>query len=216
MENEVALKDAEPNLHHIYNSNTRSYEVIDLNTGRVHNAVIGEETVPETYSLLMGDKLCHHIREGKTLREICKMDDMPDIHRFYAWLAIYPQLRVRYEQARKQRADSFHDQLIEVAMGVADKDDVPVAKLKIETLKWAAEKASPDYYGKKEEKVAGGTSISVVLHTGVLDSKGPKDIIIDEGGTFRGFGSEAEVHEIETSTDIVLTKERWEESPTEE
>ena len=214
MEAELVTKEVEPNLHHIYNSNTREYEILDLNTGKSIGS-IGEEVASRDYSLLMGDKLCHYIREGKTLREICNIEDMPDIHRFYAWLAIYPQLSIRYEQARKQRADSYHDKIIEVAMGLTDKDDVPVAKLQIDTLKWAAEKASPDYYGKKEEKAA-GTSISVVLHTGVLDSKGPKDIIIDEHGTFRGFGEAELLIEPEEKDEVVLTKERWDESPIEE
>lgn len=91
------------------------------------------------------------------------------------------------------------------------KDDVPAAKLRVDTLKWAAEKASPEYYGK-QDKVSTGTSISVTLHTGVLDTKAPTDIVIDEFGNFKGFNNGTEQSEeaptIESSGTLAKA-ERW-------
>lgn len=200
--------DEESTLHHIYNQNTRDYDVLDLSTGKILE-IVKDETTPKEYSLLLGDRLCDMIREGKTISNICKDPSMPTATRFYAWLALYPQLRIRYEQARKQRADAFHDKIIDIADNLDDKDQVPVAKVRIDAYKWAAEKASPDYYGKKEEKASIG-SINVTLHTGVLDSVGPKDIIIDEFGNFKGFGEVQDIAPELIEVEIIQTTDRWE------
>ena len=95
-------------------------------------------------------------------------------------------------------------------MSMPSKDDVPGCKLAVDTLKWAAEKASPDYYGKREQ-VQGGTSISVILNTGVLDTKAPPDIVIDEFGNFKGYineQSDTETFTVESSGTLAKA-ERW-------
>lgn len=203
----------EDNLHYIYNPQTRKHDVLDLNTGRLVDAVKFEPT-STIYNLQMADTICDHIREGKTLQAICKEPNMPTTTRFYAWLALYPELRVRYEQARKQRADRYHDQALDIALSMPNKDMVPGCKLAVDTLKWAAEKASPDYYGKKEEKLQGGSSINITLNTGVLDTKAPTDIIIDEFGNFKGFQSKGDTDEQDSepqgkAPDRPLGKDRW-------
>jgi hypothetical protein len=139
------------------------------------------------------------------------MPDMPESSRIYAWLSLHPEFRIRYEQARKQRADVFHDLVIEEARNAISKDDVPVAKLRIDSYKWAAEKASPDYYGKKDDKVSGPASINITLHTGVLDSEGPKDILIDEFGNFKGFddGKGNKETVVVTVEPTPVLQERW-------
>ena len=133
----------EPNLHHIYNPATRKYDIIDLDTGKTYDPITYTPD-PVEYSLQMVDLICARIRAGETLQAICQDREMPTIHRAYAWLALYPEFRVRYEQVRKQRADSFHDRALEIALSMPEKDMVPAAKLAVDTLKWAAEKASPD------------------------------------------------------------------------
>jgi hypothetical protein len=213
LENELQTIELEKsNLHYIYNNAKKNYDVLDLSTGKYLDSVIYE---PQSaiYNLQMADTICDKIRAGQTLKQICQTPNMPTSTRFYAWLALYPELRVRYEQARKQRADSFHDQALEIALSMPNKDMVPGCKLAVDTLKWAAEKASPDYYGKKEEKASIG-SINVVLHTGVIDSVAPKDIIIDEFGNFKGFDTgngENLLQDVEvTVIDTKQSSERWE------
>lgn len=210
-ENLPAVKEINP--HYIYNQQTRKYDVLDLNTGKWVDSV-NKEPTSMIYNLQMADTICDHIREGRTLKEICSNADMPTQTRFYAWLALYPELRIRYEQARKQRADCFHDKALEIALSMPNKDMVPGCKLAVDTLKWAAEKASPDYYGKKEEKASGGTAINITLHTGVLDSQAPKDIIVDEFGNFKGFDDgtyrEEDSEVLVTDSSGVPNKERWE------
>ena len=208
------LPEKPKNLHYIWNQGIKKFDVIDLDTGKMYDPIDYHVSAIK-YSPLMADVICAQIREGKTLQTICQEPDMPSITRFYSWLALNPELRVKYEQARKQRADRFHDQAIELALSMPHKDMVPGVKLAIDTLKWAAEKANPDYYGKKETDGPKGTSISITLHTGVLDSTAPKDIVVDEFGNFKGFADDSNsvqdgVTIVQEESTIELSTNRWE------
>lgn len=204
MDNLPAKKD----LHYIWNNRTRKFDVLDLSTGRYLEPVTFEPNPTEASELMM-DVICDQIREGKTLQQVCSDPNMPSASRFYMWLAQYPDLRVRYEQARKQRADRFHDMALDIALAIPNKDMVPGAKLAVDTLKWAAEKANPEAYGKKEADGPKGTSISITLHTGVLDAQQPADIIVDEFGNFKGFANNEEniVESITVESTIGTPKE---------
>lgn len=202
------------NLHHVWNQRIQKYDVIDLATGKMYDPVNFDPS-PINYSILMADHICALVREGKTLTSICQMPDMPSIHRLYTWVHNNPELKEKLKEAKKDRADAYADLALEIALRTEDKNDVPAAKLKIETLKWAAEKANPETYGKKEESgVKGGPSINITLHTGVLDSVSPKDIIVDEFGNFRGFENENSRSSREWSDEpcissVELSRDRW-------
>lgn len=200
------------NLHYIWNSSIKKFDVIDIETGKKYDPVEYHLTANE-YSPLMADVICEQIREGKTLQAVCQEQGMPSATRFYIWLSLHPELRIKYEQARKQRADRFHDKALEIALAMPSKDMVPGAKLAIDTLKWAAEKANPDYYGKKETEGPKGTSINITLHTGVLDAQAPQDIVVDEFGNFKGFADSLEKEEVSDIVEVEtveLSKDRWE------
>ena len=146
------------------------------------------------------------------MTSIGEMDNMPSITRMRSWMTIYPEFRARVMDARVQRAEAFADRALDIALTVKHKDDVPAAKLAIDMLKWRAEKADPDQYGTKKETVGPQTaSINITLHTGVLDSPAPKDIIVDEFGNFKGFDGDAteDIVEIMTDQEIELSRERF-------
>lgn len=210
--------EQENNLLHIWNKEAQKYDIIDVSTGR-HFAQEEYKPVAHTYSTMLADHICGMIREGRTLQDICRQQDMPSINRIYGWLNLHPDFKRRYQMARKDRADHFHDKALDIALHVSHKDDVPAAKLAVDTLKWAAEKANPEQYGQKTEvKQTGGQSVTITLHTGVLDTKMPDDIIVDEFGNFKGFnnGTEAQVDVDQesgrvgdTGGVIELSKDRW-------
>lgn len=210
--------EQENNLLHIWNKEAQKYDIIDVSTGR-HFAQEEYKPVAHTYSTMLADHICGMIREGRTLQDICRQQDMPSINRIYGWLNLHPDFKRRYQMARKDRADHFHDKALDIALHVSHKDDVPAAKLAVDTLKWAAEKANPEQYGQKTEvKQTGGQSVTITLHTGVLDTKMPDDIIVDEFGNFKGFnnGTEAQVDMDQesgrvgdTGGVIELSKDRW-------
>jgi hypothetical protein len=191
---------------HDYASNTYSY--LDLRTGKPYAnytpVAIG------TFSNGLADMICSYIREGRTLSTTCQELSISQ-SQFYAWLAVYPEFKKRYTEARKQRSDYHFYKAIDIAdqaMG-APKDLIPGIKLAVDTHKWAAEKSDPERFAKPKEEGNNVGSITINLQTGVLDKQAPADIVVDQFGNFQGFGVMEEVHESETSTDIVLSKDRW-------
>lgn len=195
------------NLHYLYNSGTQSYDVLDLSTGK-QVSTERFETSATKYTLPLCDYICDLIRNGKTLKAIGEMDNMPSAARIYSWESIYPEFKLRIQAARKQRAETFADKALEIALTPnLSKDQVPAAKLAVDTLKWRAEKADPDNYGtKKVDEGPKGTNISITLHTGVLDSPLPKDIIVDAFGNFKGFDGDEIVDSFISETDNVVVE----------
>lgn len=201
------------NLHYLYNPGTQKYDVIDLSTGK-QVATEQFETSAVIYTLALADYICDLVRNGKTIKAVGDMNDLPSATRIYAWEAIYPEFKARLKLAKQQRGEHFADKALEVAMSVTHKDAVPAAKLQVDTLRWRAEKADPDNYGsKREDSGPKGTSISITLHTGVLDSPAPRDIVVDEFGNFKGFdGDEVEETRFEDHEVVVeLSKDRFTE-----
>jgi hypothetical protein len=183
-------------IHHIYNDETKSYDVICLKTGDIIDtlSVDKHNIIPKnTYSPMKADIICNLVREGVTLANICKRKDMPSSTLVYHWLATRADFKHKYMEARKQRAEVFHDKALEVALTPMMKDEVPAAKLAVDTLKWAAEKNDPDRFGKKDTVEHTGQAINITLHTGVLDTPSPVDIIVDEFGNFKGFDDGTQV-----------------------
>ena len=105
------------------------------------------------YTTEIGDYICDKVREGMTLTKIVAL--LPDVSlsQVYAWKATIPVFKERLNEARKQRAESFQDKAIDLAIdnvGI-DSKEVASVRLAVDTLKWAAEKNDPDRFGKKEE-----------------------------------------------------------------
>jgi hypothetical protein len=78
--------------------------------------------------------------------------------------------------ARKQRAEYYHDKVIDLAEKITDDDNVAVAKFKADQYRWAAEKGDPASYGNKIEHTGSNVAPSIIVFTGIDRSAKP-DII---------------------------------------
>lgn len=160
---------------------------LDLRTGKPYEAYV-PTIVGGGFSNELADIITAQIREGDNLAKTCK-DNYISLSQFYAWLSVFPEFKKRYTEARKQRADYHFHKAVEIADGAmgAPKEMIPGIKLAVDTHKWAAEKSDPERFAKPKEDVSVG-SITINLQTGVLDTKPPTDIVVDEFGNFQGFG----------------------------
>ena len=188
---------AKQEVTYIYNSRLGKYEPFDLVTGqRVETVQSDKSTL--LYTTEIGDYICDKVRSGETLKQIVR--NLPDISlsMIYAWKAIVPEFKVRLDNARKQRAEAFQDQAIELALSAVGEDPKMVngIKLAVDTLKWAAEKNDHTAFGKGDDSAGkgNGSSVKIVLNTGVLNKEMPKNIIVDGGGNFIGFEGEQDGH----------------------
>lgn len=136
------------------------------------------------YTLEWSEILCGEIRKGKSLSAICAQVGFPSIGTVHKWKAAHPDLKRSLQMARQDRAESYADLALEIAMSVTNKDDAQVAKVQIDTLKWSAEKGNPSEYGQSQ-KITGDANAPVgfsIISTGI--EKGvQRDVEIEEKNT---------------------------------
>lgn len=137
---------------------------------------------PSLYSPELESKICDLLAEGKSLREICKADDMPSRDTIYAWKAVNQAFSDRYERAVEDRAEKLAEDILAIADDDADDigfkegedadgagakpfikiENIQRARLKVDARKWIASKLFPRKYGDKvqnEVTGAGGKPI---------------------------------------------------------
>lgn len=143
----------------VYVSSTLPLEELDKIQGKAR-------TFP--YSPLLADRICEQIASGKTLVEISKTPGMPSYATIAKWRIRYPEFDEMYKQARKDRAEYyFHQMLEEVKNASADRDEVALARLRADFLKFAAKVSSPDEYAEKTTLDARVATTSFVIETGI-------------------------------------------------
>lgn len=103
---------------------------------------------------------------GKSLRTILKMDNMPDITTFYIWIENDKEKSKQYAQAIKMRADLLFDEMLDIAddssgdyidqdigdgiiVNKFDHEHVQRSKLRIDTRKWVIERMNAKKYNEK-------------------------------------------------------------------
>lgn len=125
---------------------------------------------PTDYTDELIDEICSRISLGESMRSICRQEGMPVQTTIFRWLRERSEFRQQYDIAKEESADSWADEMLDIAdnetgqpLVVDDKpliiDGKPVmvldgpavahAKLRIDTRKWAASKLKPRKYGDK-------------------------------------------------------------------
>lgn len=104
---------------------------------------------PSSYCDLLADEICERLACGESLRIICSSTGMPHRTTVFRWLAHREAFRSRYELARQLQADTWHDEIKDLATSAAPRDPatgrVDAAAMAhrrnmIGTLKWLAQK----------------------------------------------------------------------------
>ncbi|MGG7578852.1 terminase small subunit protein [Rhizobium sp. Nf11,1] len=132
---------------------------------------------PSKFSQALAEKICARIADRESLRSICRDEDMPSKSTVLSWLADEDKaaFRARYALAREIMADSFVDEMVEIADNSSDDwiekknaagettgwqengEAIRRSQLRIATRQWVAEKLRPKKYGAKVEPEQGVT-----------------------------------------------------------
>lgn len=106
------------------------------------------------------DEICVRIAEGESLRKICKDDKMPSLVAVWKWLNNSEELVKQYTRAREEQAETFVDEILDIADD--NKDDIFVddngkliinqeviarSRLRVDSRKWIASKLKPKRFG---------------------------------------------------------------------
>lgn len=120
---------------------------------------------PSSYTQETADRICSELAEGKSLRTVCKADDMPSCQTVYSWLRTRPEFLDQYARAKEDAAEAFAEEMLDIAdeasndwMSVNDPDNpgyrfngehVNRSRLRVDTRKWIAAKLKPKKFGEK-------------------------------------------------------------------
>ncbi len=115
------------------------------------------------------NKIVDGIMDGKSVRQICAAEDMPDNRTVQRWIASNAEFAAKCARARELQADNIFEDMQEVA-DYGNPDDVQRAKLRVSTMQWRASKLAPKKYGEKiqaEHTGADGGPMQFTVVTGV-------------------------------------------------
>lgn len=151
----------------VKNPKTNRFEHVCLDTGEVLNDLVPTDMDKYKFNYDMAQLICQKIREGATLKSIGDDPTLPSLTVIHYWRRSNPTFDDEIKLARKDRAEYFHDKVLQIAGEVVDKDDVAVAKFKADQYKWAAEKGDPSSYGNKIEHTGSNVAPTLVVVTGI-------------------------------------------------
>lgn len=138
---------------------------------------------PSDYNQSIADTICELLADGKSLREICLSDDMPNRATVFRWLDAKKEFSDQYARAREEQAETLADEMLSIIDDAAEPllvenipmmiDGKPVmiasatsiahARLKMDARKWIASKLKPKKYGDKIQTELSG-EINVGFH----------------------------------------------------
>lgn len=101
------------------------------------------------YRSELAERISDLYLEGKSLRSISMMPEMPSYSTIMKWLKQNPEFRALIDGARATRALHFEEEAINAAELCVDKDDAPAARLKFDAYRWGAEVSDPTRFGKR-------------------------------------------------------------------
>lgn len=96
-------------------------------------------------------EICNRLARGESLRSICgpeRDDFIPGQTTVFRWLEENEAFAKQYARAREAQADGKFEEAWEIADN-ATVENVQVARLKIDTIKWQTSKLAPKKYGDK-------------------------------------------------------------------
>jgi hypothetical protein len=96
------------------------------------------------------EELEQRLAEGETLQAVCLAWNVPR-GRILSWLMADAKRYAAYERALEVAAHGFMAETVGIADAVEDKDEVPAARLQVDTRFRLAEKHAPEKYGRREE-----------------------------------------------------------------
>lgn len=133
---------------------------------------------PTDYTQELADIICEELSEGKSLRTICRAEDMPAVRTIFYWLRTYEEFLHQYTRAKEESADALIEEMLEIAddgsndymtitkgnfdYNVEDREVTNRSRLRVDTRKWIASKLKPKKYGDKLDLTSDGEKVSVV------------------------------------------------------
>lgn len=151
------------------NPRTGKLETYDYRTGDLMGTEEGL-TSKYVYTFALGQAICNLVREGKTIKWITQQDNMPAYSTVSNWRNLFPDFDAMMKQARRDRAEYYHDKAVEALEGAegAGREELPAAKLQVEGFMKLAEKGNPEAFNPKQNVLQNANAPTmIVINTGI-------------------------------------------------
>jgi len=114
------------------------------------------------------ERLVAEIQTGRSLRQVCGDEGMPDIRTVTRWLVADAAFAHKYARARMAQADVLFDRMEAVEEAVAAGTmDSHAARVVLDSMRWRASKLAPKVYGDRLDVQVSDARISI---TGALQA----------------------------------------------
>lgn len=106
---------------------------------------------PDAYRPEIGETICRALAGGMSMLEVCAQAGMPTPGAVYEWLRRHDDFRRMYREARRMQADMLADLALEIAQSATD-EDVKVARLQFDVIRWRAARLAPKAHREEEDE----------------------------------------------------------------
>ena len=134
---------------------------------------------PKIYTESLGDLICSHIAQGKSLAKLTgELKTLPSPRTVYTWLREYPEFLQNYNTAKFDQADCLAEEILDIAdNGTNDwiancgddgaikaykvnGESIQRSRLRVDARKWIASKLKPKKYGERMYSELSGRVVS--------------------------------------------------------
>lgn len=114
-------------------------------------------------TLALQDRICECIMNGKSFREIERLEGMPSSSTILRWLNFLPDFADKYARARIVQADVMDSKILDLATDCTE-ENYQSTKVKMAAYTWRAAKLNAKRYGDKvQHEHSGGATLTLTL-----------------------------------------------------
>lgn len=130
---------------------------------------------PSVFTQDLADKICEELAQGKSMRTVCKEENMPDMSTVFRWLRTNKEFQEQYARAKQESADAMAEEVLDISddgrndwmekeygdniMWVTNGEALQRSRLRVDTRKWLMSKMKPKKYGEKMDVTSDGKAI---------------------------------------------------------
>lgn len=122
---------------------------------------------PSSFTQETADRICELLADGISLREVCRMDDMPGRSTVWRWIDADEAFRAQYARAKAEGLEAIAEDILDISDNahndwmrrnhgeddpgwVANGESIQRAKLRVDSRKWLLSKLAAKKYGDRQ------------------------------------------------------------------
>jgi hypothetical protein len=129
------------------------------------------------YNPVSAANICILVSEGYSLNEIGRMTGMPSAGTMFNWMANNKEFKEAYEEARRQRAEYYHDKIHEIAHTVKESNSKS-KNVAFSAFKHLASVNDPEKHGSRTKIVGDPNApVGIIVDTGIHREEKKPEVI---------------------------------------